>query len=503
MNKNLWTEHLSHWKMFLTERLSVIDDYGEKVKVERQLNVIEQVCYAAVFNPQLLIEFIHPTNNPVPECDCHDFFFSLNKSQQKAVKSALGDGVLSLIQGPPGTGKTQVIAEICLQLYRQNPNIKILVCSETHIAVNNLITRISEKDDTIRVVRLRDKEQNGTVDRFSPEAIITSYSTWLNENCKIKEVVNIITESLSNFEDKSLEKALALSANIAGMTCNRVNAYKFESSTEMFDVAIIDEVCKATLPEILMPLSIAKKAVLVGDPKQLPPVFCSEEIEIIQSIEKCNLQRYMYIDDLFLNSTKVTLLDTQYRMCNQIGTLIGKLFYSGQLKNGRNIDIDDGIVWIDYTPTKVWPLPEENNKAKPSIYNLNECEIISDILENLNVISSKGTSIAIISPYKHQVAMLRKQIETLSLPNLDVNIDSVDGFQGKESDIVIYSLTRTTGSFRFLADIRRLNVALSRARNKIYIVGCLNYATHNKLLKEISTACKIHKYDTFFDNKKQ
>ena len=73
-----------------------------------------------------------------------------------------------------------------------------------------------------------------------------------------------------------------LSSNVVGMTCNRVGAYSFQTSLEMFDVAIIDEVCKATLPEILMPLCISHKAILVGDPKQLPPVFCKDDREIIR-----------------------------------------------------------------------------------------------------------------------------------------------------------------------------------------------------------------------------
>ena len=498
MNKFLWTEHLTHWKQFLTERLSSIDDFGERVKIERQLKVLEQVLYAAVLNPKPLIEFINPSDAPVPEADCCDFFLSLNESQQKAVKSALGDCDLSLIQGPPGTGKTQVIAEICLQLYRKNPNVRILVCSETHIAVNNIISRISEYDEVIRIVRIQDKEQNGETGEFSPESIMRTYSEWLRENCKIDAIVDVITDSLSNYEDKSLEKALALSANIVGMTCNRVSAYVFDSSSEMFDVAIVDEVCKATLPEILMPLTIVKKAVLVGDPKQLAPVFCSEEIEIIRSIDKCSLQKYMYIDDLFLRSNNVALLDTQYRMINQIGDLIIKLFYTDKLKNGRNEDAEDCILWIDYVPTQTWPIDELDSVEKQRIYNLNECEIISAVLMKLNANSNNGTSVAIIAPYKNQVLILRELLQTESLCNLDINIDSVDGFQGKECDIVIFSLTRTVGSFRFLADQRRLNVALSRARDRIIIIGNLDFATKNSILKAISNASKIHKYDSEF-----
>lgn len=498
MSGNSWVEHLSHWRTFLSERLASIDDAGERTKVERQLRTIEQVRYAAVLNPKLLIEFIRPSDMPSNGSDCSDYLLSLNKSQQDAVKSALGGGVISLIQGPPGTGKTQVITEICLQLYRQNPDVRILVCSETHVAVNNLISRISEYNDSIRIVRIKDKEQNGSVDEFSPEAIINTYSEWLHENCKYDEIINIICQSISDPEDKSLEKAFALSANIVGMTCNRVSAYAFESASEMFDVVIIDEVCKATLPEILTPLTIAQKAVLVGDPKQLPPVFCSEELEIIKSIEKCNLQKKIYIDDLFSRSKHVTVLDTQYRMTNQIGNLIGRLFYEGRLKNGRNVDGADSILWVDYAPTQMWPLNEESPVEKQRIFNLNECEIISKVLVTLDDNSNDGTTVAIIAPYKHQVSVLRKRISVKSSSKLEINIDTVDGFQGKESDVVIFSLTRTVGSFRFLADERRLNVALSRARDRIFIIGKLDYASNNPVLKFISESSEISVYNDEF-----
>jgi len=490
MNINTWTEHLSHWRTFLSERLTSLDDVGEQIKVERQLKTIERVRYAAVLNPKVLIEFINPSDVPLPQVEDYDYFLNLNDSQKKAVEIALGNNALSLIQGPPGTGKTQVIAEICLQLYRKNPDVRILVCSETHIAVNNLISRISEYDDSIRIVRIRDKEQNSAVDEFSPEAIISTYKEWLHANCNSQDTINIISETLSDYEDRSLEKALALSANIAGMTCNRINAYEFESSSEMFDVVIIDEVCKATLPEILAPLTIAQKAILVGDPKQLPPVFCSEEIEVIKSIEKCNLQSYLYIDDLFLKSPNTTLLDTQYRMTNRIGDLIGTLFYDGALKNGRNIDGDKDIIWVDYTPTELWPRNEADSEEPQRIFNLDECRIITSILKDLDRSVDNFTSVAVIAPYRHQVAMLRRLLQNEHFNNLDVNADTIDGFQGKECDVVVFSLTRTIGSFRFLADVRRLNVALSRARDKLYIVGNLSYATNHRLLKSIIEHCE-------------
>lgn len=305
MSNSTWSNHIEQWVLFLNQLIADTEDDGLRIKSERQLKTIECVRYSAVLNPKLISEFITPSNVVPAVSDISDYFLELNESQKAAVNIAVGDNVLSLIQGPPGTGKTQVIAEICLQLYKQNPNIRILVCSETHIAVNNLISRISSHNDNIRFIRIRDKEQDILVDEYTPHSIIDSYLEWLNGYCHDKETIDIITQSFSNTDDVSLEKSLALSSNITGMTCNRVGAYEFESSHEMFDVVIIDEVCKATLPEILMPLTVAKKAILVGDPKQLPPIFCSEEIDIIRHIEQCDLQNYMFVDKLFSLSTNM------------------------------------------------------------------------------------------------------------------------------------------------------------------------------------------------------
>ena len=301
--------------------------------------------------------------------------------------------------------------------------------------------------------------------------------------------MNIITEELNDPLNKSLEKALVLSANVAGMTCNRTAAYDFRDTTEMFDVAIIDEVCKATLPEILAPLIIAKKAILLGDPKQLPPVFCSEEQEIIHQLESCHLDRYMYIDTLFEKSSTVLLLDTQYRMSNRIGEMISTLFYNGNLKNGRDEDTADPLSWVSYTPTKRWPTLQEENSERPRILNEDERDIIVDLVTEIQTITPE-TTIGIITPYKAQATLLRKRIRQSE----NIKIDTVDGFQGKERNVIIFSVTRTAGSYRFLADTRRLNVALSRAKDRIIIVGDTEYAKGNELLAEIMNYCTV-KYD--------
>lgn len=469
------------------ELLSNTKDNGDYIRIKRQLQTIEKARCGATLNPSLLIDFINPPSGPCDISDCEDFIFDLNDSQRKAVKLALAENNLSLIQGPPGTGKTQVIAEICLQLFRKNPNIRILVCSETHVAVNNLITRISlNAPETLRSIRIRDRENDDKIDEYSPERIIQSYLDWALKNINNRRAYDIIENELKDSESKSIEKSLALSANIIGITCNRLATYDFVDSTEMFDVAVIDEVCKATLPEILTPLLISNKAILLGDPKQLPPVFCSEEQEVIKSIDGCNLNDYMYIDNLFKLSNNTVILDTQYRMTEGIGDMISHTFYDGLLKNGRGVSRKDDMVWIDYVPSQKWPESSDDGERK-EIYNLDECEVIKGLLEQITDNCPKDTTIAVIAPYKGQVRRLRQFFEC----NEKIKIDTVDGFQGKEADIVIFSITRTTGAFRFLADDRRLNVALSRAKNQIYIVGNKEYCEKSKLLRTIIGRCNI------------
>lgn len=501
MDKQIWIDHLSSWKQFLTERIRLSEDDGEKIKCERQIRTIERVRCGAVLNPALVSEFISSSDDKKVEAACDEFYFELNGSQKQAVRYALGDAELALIQGPPGTGKTQVIAEVCLQLLKRDPGIRILVCSETHVAVNNLLSRIKDYSKSMRIVRIRDKENDDQLDAYSPEKIIESYLNWAADSVQNKDALNIIEEELNDSvcseprKRNQIEKALALSANIVGMTCNRAAAYDFRDKTEMFDVAIIDEVCKATLPEILSPMIITKKAILLGDPKQLPPVFCTEEQDVIKSIKNCNLNRFMYIDALFADNKRVSVLDTQYRMSNQIGNMISELFYNGAIKNGRNEDIEDSLIWITYQPTKKWPLQVAEEADRPRIYNEDECKIIVALLEQLVKKNNADRDIAVIAPYRAQVSLLRQRCSN----HTNIKIDTVDGFQGKESDIVIFSLTRTVGTYRFISDDRRLNVALSRAKDKIYIIGDKRYVERspNKspILKDLISRCKVEMFN--------
>jgi superfamily I DNA and/or RNA helicase len=167
--------------------------------------------------------------------------------------------------------------------------------------------------------------------------------------------------------------------------------------------------------------------------------------------------------------------------------MISDLFYNGSLRNGRNEDIDDGLTWVTYSPSNDWPVSTEELSDKPKIYNEDECKIVADLVEQIINESNQDTTVAVIAPYRAQISFLRRAC----IDSDRVKIDTVDGFQGKESDVVIFSVTRTKGSYRFLADDRRVNVALSRARDRIFIVGNQEYSEKEPLLKTIMEQCKI------------
>ena len=198
----------------------------------------------------------------------------------------------------------------------------------------------------------------------------------------------------------------------------------------------------------------------------------------------------MYIDNLFETSPKTVFLDTQYRMTNQIANMISALFYPHTIKNGRNVSSTDSLSWITYKPTQQWPVQQEENKEQPQIYNENERDIIVDLVKRIHK-DAANTTIGIITPYLAQTKLLKKSIQ----PSEFIKIDTVDAFQGKECDVIIYSVTRTVGSYRFLADPRRLNVALSRAKDKIMIVGDKHYAEQNTLLSKILNYCTLRTYE--------
>ncbi|MGN0814747.1 MAG: AAA domain-containing protein [Candidatus Coproplasma sp.] len=496
-------DHLKQWELFLEEATNLIsdlddDNVGEFTKKDRQLNIITNVLNGAVCNPRLLQDFIYPEGSvrrkTVNVKDVDWIQKNLDKAQKEAVARSIQTDTLCFIQGPPGTGKTTVITEICLQLLKINPLMRILVCSETHVAVDNLIEKFYKLEQEGKVQNLncirvysKDKADSEYRRRASVDYHIDEYIKSLHSSCVGDNIAEELMRLFMNNE-KAVNKELMLSADIVGVTCNSLAKINF-SADESFDYVIFDEVCKATLPEILIPLSLSKRAILVGDPKQLPPVFLQEDKRIMDCIDNCRLDEYMYIDNLFarLGDDKKKFLENQYRMTNEIGNIISKYFYDSMLKNGRKISIKDSIIWCDYMPSKQW------GSGEGSPFNFDEIEIVKKILSEQDA-KAKKFQVAVISPYKGQNRELRNAIDVSQYKNLDIDIDTIDSFQGKDADIVIFCITRSTGSLRFFSNPRRLNVALSRAKDLCCIIGYSKFATNNKTLQDIYYSIKHVNY---------
>lgn len=279
--------------------------------------------------------------------------------------------------------------------------------------------------------------------------------------------------------------------NVVGATCIGVAA-KGEVNDMEFDWVIVDEAGKATPPELLVPMVRGRKVVLVGDHLQLPPTIdqaLSEAAEELQTMPRSVLQTSLFETlmrrDGFQEVT--TALDIQYRMHPAIGALIGACFYGGPdaLKPGIPAsDREHGLPWcsrpVVWFTTRGQPHSAEVQTPRRSYRNEAEIQIILDLLNRLNeaycMMPEQTKTVGIITGYSAQKADLRQRIEGLrsqwpSLRSIEVN--TVDAYQGRERDVIIYSVVRSNPQrvIGFLRDERRLNVALSRAREVLFVVG--------------------------------
>lgn len=259
-----------------------------------------------------------------------------------------------------------------------------------------------------------------------------------------------------------------------------------------FDLCIVDEASKATATETCVPLSRAAKAVLVGDERQLPP-FIEEGLIERDVLSRFGLEENDIRETLFerlvskLPDDYSFLLGRQYRMCPEIGHLVSKCFYDAALQTGRGPTIYDlalagvrkPVTWLSTSDLS----DRFETPCRPGFRNMAELYAIRNLLGRIQFVleqRKQTASVAILSGYAAQVGLLRAQIEPEQsrLPTLKIECGTIDSFQGRQADIVIFSVTRSnkTQHVGFLNEIRRLNVALSRAREALIIVGDHDFA---------------------------
>ena len=500
-------EYLNKWENYLSQLLKRYEDKnGDYIKYLRQLETIKNINSAIVMSVDLFntiknnyenISYNNrQSNKKIRNLSPIQEIYKNNSSVFNVIEKAVNSKELFCLMGPPGTGKTTAIVEIILQTINQNNKAKIAVCSETHIAVDNAIERLNYE--------IENRNINSSIMRYEEfknehENLNICYKDYI-DSWKEK-LENIYDESFTSrlfneFEEhimknKKYNKYICENANIIGITCNQMARFKLDELDDIYDLIIIDEVSKNTLPEILIPASFTKKLILVGDPNQLPPVFCKDEIETMNEIDTKLQEELIYnslVDKLFSNVDRETMfgmLDTQYRMEAKIGDIVSKFFYEGQLKNGTEYSNDESIYWLDYNTDKKFPI-----NYGGELYNPIEANLINKSIESLNI--DRNVSIAVITPYKRQKKELKNIISgNERLNHLNIEIDTIDAFQGKEADIVYFSVVRNTGSARFFSNIKRLNVAVSRTKSKLYMVGMSKYCNRVDILKNIYSSSKV------------
>eukprot|EP01017_Pseudomicrothorax_dubius_P005941 TRINITY_DN11613_c0_g3_i2.p1 TRINITY_DN11613_c0_g3~~TRINITY_DN11613_c0_g3_i2.p1 ORF type:complete len:586 (-),score=100.53 TRINITY_DN11613_c0_g3_i2:114-1871(-) len=399
--------------------------------------------------------------------------FNLNQSQKRAVLTALASPVV-LLQGPPGTGKTTTSAAIVEAMFRHlpmNPKLRVLVCAPSNVVCDEIAYKLSKITD-LKVLRLIGKSREVQSKGLPEDLLLDSH----------KRLYAGKKQKINHF---FLEKEVIKEADVVCCTC--ISAGDRRLYGTFFDIVLVDEATMATEPQSLIPILKGKgKLILVGDHKQLGPVVKSKSAKDAH-FDRSSFERLLEIGIPSL------LLDVQYRMHPDISTFPSFTFYSGKIKDGVSKNSRSLVEVEPHLPnglrTFFWHVQGgaelfEENMA--SYHNVKETQaVVSCVKHFTKVCKLAPERIGVITPYKGQEIKLK---ESLRDPNLEIK--SVDGFQGREKDVIILSCVRTK-EMGFLSNERRLNVAITRSRCLLIIIGDANNLRKNeiwgKLLKHYNS----------------
>ena len=424
----------------------------------------------------------------------------LNPSQQAAVKKIIAANDLAIVHGPPGTGKTTTIVRAIREIIRLN-KFQVLVVAPSNAAVDLLTEKLS--DEGLSVVRI------GNPARVSEKLMSLALDFQVAEHQSMKEIRRLkrqaseyrdmahkykrnfgkaerdqrkalftearnIMKEVENTEQYIIDSILS-KADV--VTATLVGANHFSIRNMRFKLAVIDEAGQGIEPACWIPVLKAEKVVLAGDHFQLPPTIKSEEAS------KNGLQKTLLEKCVEIHPEAVSLLEEQYRMHQTIMGFSSRVFYESKLKAHSTVaahllyESDSPLAFIDTAGCGFDEKPEGTSTVNPEEASF----LFRHLLQVVEQLSNYYTpedfpTIAIISPYREQVYLMQELF--LNSPVLrdygeKISVNTIDSFQGQERDIVYISMTRSNPENRigFLADIRRMNVAMTRARKKLVVVG--------------------------------
>lgn len=428
----------------------------------------------------------------------------LNRAQQEAVNKVLRAKDVAIVHGPPGTGKTITLVEAIYETLRRES--QVLVCAQSNMAVDWISERLVDRGISVLRIgnptKVNDKMLSFTYERRF-EAHPDYPQLWsirqairkLRQERKRRD--NGWHQKMDRLKSRAVELELRINSQLFGeakvIASTLTGSASHLLSGQKFGTLFIDEAAQALEAACWIAIRRASRVVLAGDHCQLPPT-----VKSIAAL-KGGLGTTLMERIVARKPSVVTLLTVQYRMNEQIMRFSSNWFYDGRVESAPEVkyrgilDYDNPITWIDTSESGA---KEEFVGESFGRINKTEAELTLEALKNYFTkigrqrIADEHIDVGVISPYRAQVQLLRRMVrkaEFFKPYRGCITVNTVDGFQGQERDIIVISLVRSNddGQIGFLSDLRRMNVAITRARMKLIIVGSVQTMTRHAFYKEL------------------
>lgn len=430
----------------------------------------------------------------------------LNPSQQQAVQQVIEARETAIIHGPPGTGKTTTLVEAIIETLRHET--QVLVCAPSNAAVDWISGQLSRRG--VPVLRV------GNPLRMSNEMLDCSYERRFAAHPDYAELWSIrrtLRDSqgkgreqqarLSKLRDRVTELEIRINADLFDqarvVSCTLIGSAYHILEHRHFPTLFIDEAAQALEPACWAAILKCDRVIFSGDPQQLPPtVKCPEAAHAGLSVTL--MQK--------VTETKpacVTLLTVQYRMHRDIMGFSSRWFYHGRLTADPAVadrlvsPLDTPLTWVDTSQCRFG----ERASRTGSRSNAEEARLLIHTLRDyidmigFEKIQNERTDFGIISPYRAQVRLVRRLLKLQKFFRTlrhQITVNTVDGFQGQERDVIVISMVRDNdeGAVGFLGDLRRMNVAMTRARMKLIVVGNAETLSRHRFYAQLAEWFQAH-----------
>lgn len=491
-----------------SEEVVGVQLYFDETSYRLMFEALKQVIGAKNNRLAELRDIFHGTQ-PASTFSFHPLRFPwLNATQEEAVNKVLHAKDVAIVHGPPGTGKTTTLVEAVYEtLHREN---QVLVCAQSNMAVD----WISEKlvDRGVSVLRIGNPSRvNDKMLSFTYERRFEShpdYPQLWSIRKAIRELYarsrkgaerEAVRQKINSLKDRATELEIRINESLFSearvIACTLVGSANRLLTGQKFGTLFIDEAAQALEAACWIPIRKADRVILAGDHCQLPPTVKAPEAlraglghTLMQTIVKSK-------------PDTVSLLKLQYRMNDEIMRFSSEWFYGGMLQSAPEVkyrsilDFDTPIEWIN---TEGLDCNEEFIGENYGRINKSEAELSIEQLKGYITkigrerFLDERIDVGMISPYKAQVQYLRRLVrnDAFFKPYRQaITINTVDGFQGQERDVILISLVRANeeGQIGFLNDLRRMNVAITRARMKLIILGDASTLTRHAFYKKLYT----------------